>query len=52
MQVLEHPRWEDFTYTYLNPSAPFAYLGNGFTLQDVDPTADKAAYLDDAFIDV
>ena len=46
MAMLQHPRFEDFDYTYLNSAAPWAFMGNGYTLADVDPDADKAPYLD------
>ena len=52
MQMLKHPRYEDYDYSYLNSSSPFAYMGNGYTLSDVDPLADKAPYLETAGIPV
>ena len=52
MQMLKHPRWEDYDYSYLHAASPFAYMGNGYTLSDVDPNADKAPYLDTAGIPV
>lgn len=40
------PRWEDFNYTYKNPSGNrFAYFGNGWTKADSDPEADATKYL-------
>ena len=52
IEMMKHPRFEDFDYTYLNENSPFAFMGNGLTLNDVDPQADKAPYLDDAMIDI
>ncbi|ORY90734.1 hypothetical protein BCR35DRAFT_323518 [Leucosporidium creatinivorum] len=52
MALLKNPRFEDYTYTYLNDQSPFAFLGNGYTLADVDPEADKASYLHGAGIAV
>lgn len=52
MEVLQNPRFEDFDYTYLKENSPWAFMGNGYTLNDVDPLADKAGYLDNAHIEV
>lgn len=51
MQCIERPRWEDYDYTYMNPKAPFGWMGNGLTLIDVDPTVNKADYLDRSHVD-
>lgn len=52
MELLKHPRFEDYSYTYLNGGNPFAFLGDGTTLADMDPEADKAPYLHSAGIAV
>lgn len=52
MEMLKRPRFEDYDYTYLKADSPWAFMGNGFTLNDVDPQADKAPYLDGATIPV
>lgn len=51
--VRRDPRWEDYEYTYQNPSGNrFAYFGNGWTLKDVEAAAnpqdppDFTSYLD------
>ncbi|RAL07034.1 flavin-containing monooxygenase [Aspergillus homomorphus CBS 101889] len=40
------PRWEDWEYTYTNPSGNrFAYLGNGWTTREMQPDADLTPHL-------
>ena len=40
------PRWEDWEYEYLSPSANrFAYFGNGWTNKEQDPNSDMTSYL-------
>ncbi|KAI1849250.1 hypothetical protein JX266_005211 [Neoarthrinium moseri] len=47
--MLEHFRGEDWDYTYEQASQNrFAYLGNGFSTKELDPTFDSTWYLDDA----
>lgn len=43
ISTLREPRWEDFTYEYLDPEDPFAYLGNGKTWVD-DHEGDKTFF--------
>lgn len=44
--VRRDPRWEDWEYEYLSPSGNrFAYLGNGWTKKEQDPSSDMTAYL-------
>ncbi|KAJ9267508.1 hypothetical protein DTO212C5_5984 [Paecilomyces variotii] len=44
--VRRDPRWEDFEYTYLNPSGNrFAYFGNGWTKRELDPEAELTPHL-------
>lgn len=52
MKILENPRFEDYEYTYLERNNPFSFFGNGYTENDVNPDADKAPYLNNAYIDV
>ncbi|KAF8913205.1 hypothetical protein CPB84DRAFT_1670651 [Gymnopilus junonius] len=45
-RALTHPRWEDYNYEYLDGVKNRLYwLGNGDTVADIDPNADKAWYL-------
>lgn len=45
-RVLREPRWEDWEYEYLSTSGNrFAYLGNGWTKKEQDPSSDMTAYL-------
>ena len=44
IKVLENPRWEDFTYTYVDNN-PTGWLGNGSTVADNDRKSDKGYYL-------
>ncbi|RAK99361.1 flavin-containing monooxygenase [Aspergillus ibericus CBS 121593] len=40
------PRWEDWDYTYVNPSGNrFAYFGNGWTTRETLPDADLTPHL-------
>lgn len=50
LKVLEKPRFEDYQYTYRSGDE-MAWIGNGFTLCEVDATLDKTGYLDPAHID-
>ncbi|KAK6359205.1 hypothetical protein TWF696_000369 [Orbilia brochopaga] len=50
-RVLSNPRWEDWQYEYLNES-PHGWLGNGWTMADVKPAADRAYYLERSKVDV
>ncbi|KAL2837567.1 hypothetical protein BJY01DRAFT_251389 [Aspergillus pseudoustus] len=50
LKVLEKPRFEDYEYTYLGGN-DMAWIGNGFTLSEVDSKIDKASYLDPEEID-
>ncbi|RAH69419.1 flavin-containing monooxygenase [Aspergillus aculeatinus CBS 121060] len=44
--VRRDPRWEDWEYTYTNPSGNrFAYLGNGWTAREMQPDADLTPHL-------
>lgn len=44
--IRRDPRWEDWEYTYTNPSGNrFAYFGNGWTTRDLTPGADFTPYL-------
>jgi hypothetical protein len=45
MRTLQHPRWQDYDYKYLNESNIFGYLGDGWT--DIEKNGgDTAYYLD------
>jgi hypothetical protein len=44
IKALEKQRWEDFEYSYVD-DMPMGWLGNGSTVADHDPNADKAYYL-------
>lgn len=42
IKALEHPRWEDYDYEYLDPdNNRFFWLGNGNTLADKIPGSDR-----------
>jgi cation diffusion facilitator CzcD-associated flavoprotein CzcO len=44
--VRRDPRWEDWEYTYVNPSGNrFAYFGNGWTQKELDPDAEMTPHL-------
>ncbi|KAJ5924467.1 hypothetical protein N7466_008654 [Penicillium verhagenii] len=44
--IRRDPRWEDWEYTYVNPSGNrFAYFGNGWTSRELDPDADLTPHL-------
>ncbi|KAJ7103195.1 FAD/NAD-binding domain-containing protein [Mycena belliarum] len=46
VRALEHPRWEDYTYEPLDGhSNRFFWAGNGTTVAEETPGADKAWYL-------
>ncbi|KAF9566936.1 FAD/NAD(P)-binding domain-containing protein [Agrocybe pediades] len=46
IRALAHPRWEDFNYEYLHEgNNRFHWLGDGQTVADRDPDADKAWYM-------
>ena len=47
--MLERFRGEDWDYAYDDAAAGnrFAYLGNGFSVRELDPTADSTWYLDE-----
>ncbi|KAF9004447.1 FAD/NAD(P)-binding domain-containing protein [Hymenopellis radicata] len=52
-RALANPRWEDFTYERLPKSKNrFHWLGDGNTVADRIPEADKAWYLDASEIDI
>ncbi|KAF8807916.1 FAD/NAD(P)-binding domain-containing protein [Phlegmacium glaucopus] len=51
-RALEYPRWEDFNYEQLdNAQNRFYWLGDGNTVADRDPKADRAWYLKTENID-
>ncbi|KAJ5643533.1 uncharacterized protein N7484_006040 [Penicillium longicatenatum] len=44
--IRRDPRWEDWEYTYVNPSGNrFAYFGNGWTSRELEPDADLTPHL-------
>ncbi|KAL4913327.1 hypothetical protein BDW62DRAFT_214325 [Aspergillus aurantiobrunneus] len=44
--IRRDPRWEDFDYTYLNPSGNrFAFFGNGWTTRELTEGADLTPHL-------
>ncbi|KAF8215819.1 FAD/NAD(P)-binding domain-containing protein [Mycena galopus ATCC 62051] len=46
VRALEHPRWEDYTYEHLDGHTNrFFWAGNGMTVAEENPDADKAWYL-------
>ncbi|KAJ6520167.1 FAD/NAD-binding domain-containing protein [Mycena sanguinolenta] len=48
VRALEHPRWEDYTYEPLDGHRNrFFWAGNGTTVAEETPGADKAWYLDE-----
>ncbi|KAJ6609350.1 hypothetical protein B0H10DRAFT_1813845 [Mycena sp. CBHHK59/15] len=50
-RALEHPRWEDYTYEPLaGHTNRFFWAGNGTTVAEETPNADRAWYLSDADI--
>lgn len=44
--MLEDVRYEDYTYTYLNPTNRYQYVGNGFSTNEA-PGMDTTTYFDD-----
>ena len=50
--ALEHTRWEDFDYTYLDELSgnPMGWLGNGYTIADYNGSS-RTTYLDPTIID-
>ncbi|EWC48772.1 hypothetical protein DRE_00077 [Drechslerella stenobrocha 248] len=50
-RVLSNPRWEDWQYEYLNDN-PYGWLGNGWTMADLKPEADRAYYLVHGQVDI
>ncbi|KAH8654484.1 flavin-binding monooxygenase-like protein [Tricladium varicosporioides] len=52
-QLIEQPRYEDYTITYQNKHNPWAFLGFGFTISDrnKDKGADLSPYLNEEAID-
>ncbi|KAF3202707.1 hypothetical protein TWF191_004845 [Orbilia oligospora] len=50
-RVLSNPRWEDWEYEYMNDSE-HGWLGNGWTMADVKPEADRAYYLKHGIVDL
>ncbi|TFK24264.1 FAD/NAD(P)-binding domain-containing protein [Coprinopsis marcescibilis] len=53
VKALKHPRWEDFTYerSVKDNDDSAAWLGDGTTLANMDPNADRAWYIDPENID-
>ncbi|PLB49298.1 putative flavin-binding monooxygenase [Aspergillus steynii IBT 23096] len=49
MQVLSHPRWEDFTYEYVHDN-PNGWIGDGCTKDERNKTI-EVDYLDDEQVD-
>ncbi|KIK70438.1 hypothetical protein GYMLUDRAFT_149970 [Collybiopsis luxurians FD-317 M1] len=49
VRALEHPRWEDYDYELLDSGVTnrFFWFGDGNTLADKTPGADRAWYLDE-----
>lgn len=44
--IRRDPRWEDWEYTYVNPSGNrFAYFGNGWTSRELEPNANLTPHL-------
>ncbi|KAJ5354699.1 hypothetical protein N7541_005743 [Penicillium brevicompactum] len=44
--IRRDPRWEDWEYTYVNPSGNrFAYFGNGWTTRELTPGAELTPHL-------
>ncbi|PVH89057.1 flavin-binding monooxygenase-like protein [Cadophora sp. DSE1049] len=53
-QVIEEPRYEDYNITYQNKHNPWAFLGFGFTYEDMNKTKegiDLTPYLSEEAID-
>ncbi|KAJ7070703.1 hypothetical protein C8F01DRAFT_1244412 [Mycena amicta] len=52
VRALEHPRWEDYTYEQLDGHRNrFFWAGNGTTVAEETPDADKAWYLGEGEVD-
>ncbi|KAK8102398.1 hypothetical protein PG984_015544 [Apiospora sp. TS-2023a] len=45
MEALAEPRYDDYEVAYRKGSNRFAYLGNGFSQNELDPKADTAFYI-------
>lgn len=41
IKALEHPRWEDYDYEYIDGKGRLYWFGNGNTMADVDPEVDS-----------
>ncbi|OCH86933.1 FAD/NAD-P-binding domain-containing protein [Obba rivulosa] len=54
IRVLEHPRWEDYTYELLDPGVQnrFYWLGEGQTYAEKTNSGDRAWYLNDEELDI
>ena len=51
IQMLEDFRGEDFEYVYDNPSQNrFHYLGDGYSVRELDEDIDSTWYLDEEFV--
>jgi len=46
LKAIQHPRWEDYNYQYLDHSSRFSYFGNGKTRTEVEGE-ERAWYLRD-----
>ncbi|KAF7347539.1 hypothetical protein MVEN_01510300 [Mycena venus] len=52
VRALEHPRWEDYTYEPLDGHTNrFFWAGNGTTIAEETPGADRAWYLSEGEVD-
>jgi cation diffusion facilitator CzcD-associated flavoprotein CzcO len=47
IRTLQHPRWQDYDYEYLNEENIFGYLGDGWTEIEKSEDGDRAYYLDE-----
>lgn len=36
IDIMETPRFEDYDIEYMNPLNPLEFLGNGFSLREID----------------
>lgn len=54
VRALEHPRWEDYNYEYLDPGvkSKLYWLGDGSTYNEKYMVGDTAWYLNDDELDI
>lgn len=49
--MLKDVRWEDYEIDYCTQNV-FQFMGNGYTLTEIDPNGDPVWYFDDEFVNL